>query len=180
MRFEELVSVIVSFFFLLLRVGGSGKAFAEGAELGVGKGGGNIACRCHGVFKSRGKQGLLEGFLGVLLCNVAHFVAYNAKQFVVAHYVHQRREHAHTAVGTRESIDIDNIVHLEIQGYAFNRCKTLGERVEAFGIGAVGISHRVVLVHPVDIFLHILSHLLVSKCHGLSHAAQCFGSASEF
>ena len=36
------------------------------------------------------------------------------------------------------------------------------KRVEAFCIGAVGISHRVVLVHPVDIFLHILSHLLVS------------------
>ncbi len=74
-RFEELVSVIVSFFFLLLRVGGSGKAFTEGTELGVGKGGGNIARRCHGVLKSRGEQRLLEGLLGVLLCNVAHFVA---------------------------------------------------------------------------------------------------------
>ena len=103
-----------------MRVGGSGKAFTEGTELGVGKGGGNIACRRHGVLKSRGEQRLLEGLLGVLLCNVAHFVAYHAKQFVVAHYVHQRREHAHTAVGTRESIDIDNVVHLEVQGYAFD------------------------------------------------------------
>ena len=91
----------------------------------------------------------------------------DAKQFVVVHDIHKRREYPDAAVGTGERIDVDDLVDLEIQGYAVGLVETLHEFVEADGIGVVICGDGVVLVHPVDRLAHILCHLLVCDCQGL-------------
>ena len=99
---------------------------------------------------------------------MADFVADDAAEFVVGHYVHQGGEYAHAAVGTGESVDVDNVIDLEVERQTVDFGQTFGEFVQAYGVGVIVGKHGVVFVHPVDIFFHVVSHLLVGQGY-------CFG-----
>ena len=98
---------------------------------------------------------------------MAYLMPDYTKQLFVAHNIHQRGEHTHTAVGTCKGIHINNIINLEIQRYPLNTCQPLRELVQTDCVRIVSRGYRIMLIHPVDIFLHIFGHLFISKGHGL-------------
>ena len=92
---------------------------------------------------------------------MADFMTDYTEEFVIAHYIHKGGEHSHTAVRTSESVDINNLIHLEIQGYAVGFGETLGKFAETLCIGAVLVRNLVVGIHPVYRLLCVGGHLSV-------------------
>ncbi len=98
---------------------------------------------------------------------MADLMADDSQPLVVAHYIHQRGEDPDAAVGAGEGVDIDHIIHLEIQGYAVNLCEAFGEAAQTLGVGVILSGDGIVLVHPVDRLFYISGHLLVGERQGL-------------
>ena len=99
--------------------------------------------------------------------DMSHLVTDDAQQLLVGHDVHQRREDADAAVGTSERVDIDDVIHLEVERYAVGIGESLGQACETYGIRIIGRANGVVGVHPVDILFDISGHLLVGERGGL-------------
>ena len=59
------------------------------------------------------------------------------------------------------------MIDLKIQGNPIGVTQTLGQLVQPLGIRTALITNRIILIHPVDILLDILRHLLVGQSNGL-------------
>ncbi len=164
---QEFVPVIIRIALLLLRIGSAHQRLAQIPELRLGQRGRLTALGRHAVPQGRSQQSRPESLLGIPVGNMSHLVADHPQQLFVAHDVHQRGEHADAPVRTSERIDIDHIIHLEIQRNAIRIGQSLGEFCQTEGIGIVGGTHLVVGIHPVDILPHIPRHLFVGQGYRL-------------
>ncbi len=167
MGLQEIVAAVVGLVLLLLRVFRVDQRLSERAELRLGEGRRLSSGGCHRVLERAGEELRLEGVLGMAFEHMAYLVADDSHQFVVVHYVHQRREHAHASVGACECVDVYHVVYLEVQRYPVSVLDAFGELVETDRVGVVVRKHGVVLVHPVYRLFDVCSHLLVCQCHGL-------------
>ena len=97
------------------------------------------------------------------MSHVPYFVTDYTQQLFITHDVHQRRKNTDTAISTCKRIHINHIVYLEIQRNAFHFIQAFGQLFQTDCVWIIIGTYLIVLVHPVNIFFYIFSHLLIGQ-----------------
>jgi hypothetical protein len=166
LRLQQLVAVAIGAAFLRARKGGIGQRLPHIAELRAAERGRGPALRRGAFLEGRGEQGRAHGVARVFVLDVANLVADNAEYFLVAHQVHQPRQHAHAAIGAGKGVHVFDQVHLVVHRHAIVGAQAGYQLLQALGVGAGGGGHGVVGIAPGYVFLGVGYHVLVAEGSG--------------
>ena len=166
---QQVEGVVIGFGFLGLRELGIDQFLGQIADLGGGqRGNGGIAGRGGCLAGGAGGVGNLHGFLRMAERDMADFVADDAAQFVVVHLLHQAGIDAHAAVVHGPGVDFPALVHLVVEGDAFDLLgHALDQPGEALRRLALGRRDLGLAIHLGAGLVGQLHHVGVAQCHGL-------------